>query len=139
MKSKIPTPKFEISNRLVSPLEIDMWNIKGNYADGAWHKLIHVCAKDWAAKKRFAGTATIWSSVMPSANFETYTNACYVAAFGMAGFMNQLETTLSGHISSHVRRSGEMQVERGSWRPYLHLEQGKIWIISDDVEWVESE
>ena len=139
MKLTIPTPKFEISNRMVSPLEIDMWNIKGNYADGAWHQLIHVCTKDWAAKKRFTGKATIWSSVMPCANFETYTNACYVAAFGMAGFMNQLESTLSSHISKYVRRSGEMQVERGSWRPYLHLEQGKIWIINDDVEWVELE
>lgn len=76
---------------------------------------------------------------MPSANFETYTNACYVAAFGMTGFMKQLETTLCVHISKQIRRSDETQVERGSWRPYLHLEYGKIWEISDAVEWVELE
>ncbi|MGZ8945235.1 MAG: hypothetical protein ACXW1W_07375 [Methylococcaceae bacterium] len=139
MKNTIPTPKFEISKCLVSPVEIDMWNIKGAYADGLWHKLIHACVKDWAAKNQFEGKATLWSSVMPSANFETYTNACYVAAFGMAGFMKQLETTLCVHISKHIQRSGEMQVERGSWKPYLHLEHGKIWIISDNAEWGELE
>lgn len=122
---------------MVSPIEIDMWNIKGKYADGVWHELIHACVKDWAAKNRFVGKGTLWSSVMPSANFETYTDACYVAAFGMAGFMKQLESTLSRHIPRQVRRSGEMLVERGSWRPYLHLEHGKIWIASDDVEWGE--
>ena len=76
---------------------------------------------------------------MPSANFENYTNACFIAAFGMAGFMKQLESTLSGHFSRQVRRSGEMQVERGSWRPYLHLEQGKVWSVSDAAEWRELE
>jgi hypothetical protein len=76
---------------------------------------------------------------MPSANFENYTNACFIAAFGMAGFMKQLETTLSGHIPRQVRRSDEMQVERESWRPYLYLEHGKVWIVSDAAEWVELE
>ena len=137
MKTTIPTPNFIINNRMVSPLEIDMWNIKSKYADAVWHELIHACVKDWAAKNQFKGKATIWSSVMPSANFENYTNACFIATFGMAGFMKQLETTLCKHIPRQVRRSGEMQVERGSWRPYLHLEHGKIWMISDHVEWVE--
>lgn len=95
------------------------------------------CVKDWAAKNQFQGKGTIWSSVMSSANFENYTNACFIDAFGMAGFMKQLESTLCGHIPRQVRRSGEMQVERGSWRPYLHLEHGKIWIVDDDAEWVE--
>jgi hypothetical protein len=139
MKNTIPTPKFEINKRMVSSIEIDMWNIKGKYADGVWHKLVQASVKDWSAKKQFEGKATIWSSVMPSANFETYTNACYIAAFGMTGFMKQLETTLYEHIPRQVRRSEEMQVERGSWRPYLHFEHGKIWIVSDDAEWGELE
>ena len=136
---KIPTPKFEINKRMVSPIEIDMWNIKGKYADGEWHELIHACVKNWAAKNQFDGKGTIWSHVMPSANFGDYGDSCCIAAFGMTGFMKQLETTLSGHFSRQVRRSDEMLVERGSWRPYLHLEQGKIWIISDVAEWRELE
>jgi hypothetical protein len=84
MKATIPTPKFEINKRMVSPIEIDLWNIKGKYADGVWHELIHACVKDWVAKNKFEGKATIWSSVMPSANFADYTNACFIAASGMA-------------------------------------------------------
>lgn len=139
MKTTIPTPKFAINKRMVSPVEIDMWNIQGKYADGMWHELIHACVKDWAAKNQFEGKATIWCSVMSSANFENYSSAFFIAAFGLAGFVKQLETTLCGHIPRQIRRSGEMQVERGNWRPYLHLEHGKIWIVSDDVEWREFE
>lgn len=124
---------------MVSPIEIDMWNIKGQYEDGKWHELIHACAKDWAEKSQFEGKGTIWCCVMPRANIETYTNACYVAAFGMAGFMTQLTSTLCRHIPRQVRRSGEMQVERGNWRPYLHLDHGKVWIVSNALEWVELE
>jgi hypothetical protein len=53
--------------------------------------------------------------------------------------MKQLESTLTAHFSRQVRRSDEIQVERGNWRPYLHLERGKIWSVSDDAEWVELE
>lgn len=135
----IRTPTFIISNRPVSALEIDMWNITGQYADGAWHQLIHASVKHWAEKKQFAGIATIWSSTMPSANFGEYTNTCVIAAFSMGGFINQLETTLSDHFPRQVRRAEDMQVVSGSWRPYLHLEHGKIWTALDTAEWAELE
>ena len=133
----IPTPEFVINKRLVSPIEIDMWNIQGKYENGAWHPLVHACVKEWAKKNNFVGKASIWSSVMPSASFETYTNTFYIVAFGMAGFMKLLESTLCDYFPRQVLRSGEMQVKRRTWRPYLHLEYGQIWIIGDDVEWDE--
>ena len=135
----IPTPTFLINKRTVSALEIDMWNITGNYADGAWHQLIQSCVKNWTAKKQFVGLATVWSSTMPSANFGEYTNSCVIAAFGLGGFINQLETTLSDHFPRQVRRAEDMQVVSGSWRPYLNLEHGKIWTALDAVEWGELE
>ena len=139
MRTTIPTPEFKINKRMVSPLEIDMYNIKGPYEDGEWHTLIHECTKKWAAKNQFSGKGTLWSSVMPSANFESYYDVCVITSFGMAGFMKELEITLGWQLRRKVRRSDEMQVKRGIWRPYLHLEQGKIWIVSDAAEWEELE
>jgi len=60
---------------------------------------------------------------MHSLYFESHTNACYIAAFGMTGFMKQLESTLSGHFSRQVLCSNEMQAESEKWRLYLHLER----------------
>lgn len=139
MKTTIPTPEFKMSKRMVSPIEIDMWNIKGRYEDGKWHELIHASVKNWAAKKQFQGKGTIWSTVRDSTNFGDYAQVCCIAAFGMAGFMKQLETTLLGGFWKQVRRSDEIQVRTGSWRPYLHLEHGKIWTVSDAAEWDELE
>ncbi|MGZ3745465.1 MAG: hypothetical protein ACXVBQ_16495 [Pseudobdellovibrionaceae bacterium] len=51
MKITIPTPKFEINKRMVSPIEIDMWNIQGQYEDGKWHELIHACVQRLGGKK----------------------------------------------------------------------------------------
>jgi hypothetical protein len=51
--------------------------------------------------------------------------------------MKQLETTFCGSFWKQVRRSGEMLVRHGSWRPYLHLEHGKIWTVSDAAQWEE--
>lgn len=50
MPNIIPTPEFKLQNRMISPLEIDMWNIEGTYEDGKWHELIHVAIKNWMEK-----------------------------------------------------------------------------------------
>lgn len=42
-------------------------------------------------------------------------------------------------LNPFVLSLSKIEVERGSWRPYLHLEHGKVWIVSDDAEWVELE
>ena len=139
MKNTIPTPKFKLLNRMILPLEIDMWNIQGEYADGEWHELIHDAVKHWAAKKQFEGKATLWDTVMNSTNFGSYSQVCGITAFGMAGFMKQLETTLCRHFSRQVRYSNYTLVTREHWRPYLHLEHGKIWTASDAAEWEELE
>ncbi|MFZ4534930.1 hypothetical protein [Propionivibrio sp.] len=137
MKTTIPTPEFKINKRIVCPIEIDMYNIKGKYQDGNWHALILATAQKWVEKKQFEGKGTIWSRVQPSANFENFTNTCFITAFGMAGFIDQLEINLCAYFSRQVRRSDEMQIEQGNWRPYLHLEQGKIWIVEDEDVWQE--
>jgi hypothetical protein len=69
MKTTIPTPEFKISKRMVSPIEIDMWNIKGRYEYGKWHELIHAIVKNWAAKKQFQGKGSIWSTVRDRRQF----------------------------------------------------------------------
>jgi hypothetical protein len=137
MKSTIPTPKFEISKQMASTLEIDMWNITGKYADGAWHQLIHACVKDWVATNKFKGKATLWSSVIPSSNFNGYGNSCFLAQFGMVGILELLEAKLRSSFPKQVRLSDEVQVIQGTWRPYLHLGHGKIWEISDATAWVQ--
>ena len=122
---------------MICPLEIDMYNISGKYQDGKWHELIQTLVKNWVKSKQFGDKGTIWSSVQPSASFEDFTNACFITAFGMPGFMRYLEVKLCENFPRQVRGSDEMMFERGTWRPYLHLEHGKIWAISDEVEWKE--
>lgn len=138
MKKTIPTPKFNLSKRLVMPLVINMHHLKEEYDNGKWHELIYAEVKYWAEQNQFQGKGTIWSHVMISAEFGGYDQVCCITAFGMTGFIKQLEYTLSSQLSyGNVRRMGDAQVSYGHWRPYLHLEHGKIWIASDAAEWEE--
>jgi hypothetical protein len=139
MNTSPPTLEFKHHKRLVSPLEIDIENIQGQYADGKWHEPIYAAVKHWAAKKEFQGTATIWIREMPSCNFGDYSNTFCLVAIGMPGFMKQLETRLLGSFRKQVRRSDEILVKRATWQPYLHLEHGKVWITSEAGEWKKCE
>ena len=138
MRSIIPTPAFVLQKRLMIPLEIDMYAIEGQYAEGGWHNLIESAIKNWARNNQFQGRGTLWYRRGYSVNFGHQDSSFFITAFGLPKFISFLENYLSP-IRRHVRRSDETKITRGQWFPYLHLEQGKIWSLLDAGEWIELE
>ncbi len=141
MPQTIATPIFEISKKASPTIEIDMWEIQGVYADGKWHQLIHGFVKEWVVENSFQNKATLWSVSFPSVNFFHPGHSFFLVTCGLPNkFLAQLEDFLSTKLSKQVRLSDEVIVARSDgWKPYLHLEQGKVWEYSDYNEWVEVE
>lgn len=125
----ISTPRFKTSKTEKPSLEIKMWEIQGEYADGNWHLLIHEFVKTWNAEHNFENVATIWST--------TYYDSFLIVTCGLpSSFLKQLQSFLETKLRGNVRLSGDVIID-GSWRPYLHLEQGKIWEFCDYNQWSE--
>ena len=118
--------KLKINNSPTPTIEIDMWEIEGKHAEGKWHILIHRYIKSWLASTKFKKTATFWSTVAGSVNFNHYGNSCFIAVFGLPDhFLYDLQEHLAIEIPNQIRFSDEFFVKRSDgWRPYLHIEQG---------------
>ncbi|MDQ4345176.1 hypothetical protein RBU07_03980 [Pseudomonas aeruginosa] len=118
-------------------LAIDMWGIEGPYADGNWHELIHDFARNWVRRNPEQQTATLWSTVQPSALFPNGTS-CYLAGSSKLpfAFLEELESHLLGQFGQHARIGGEILVSKAEgWRPYLHFDSGEAWEQIDAYEW----
>jgi len=118
--------KLKIDKNTAPTIEIDMWEIKGDYADGKWHILIHNYINAWLNNTNFNQTATLWSVVAGSVNFNHNGNSCFIAAFGIPDdFLVGLQECLATEFPTQVRLSDEFLVTRNDgWRPYLHIEKG---------------
>jgi len=139
MRQTINTPRFKLNKTPVPSVEIDMWEIQGEYSDGKWHELIHNYTKQWVSENDFKDRATFWSVVLPSVNFHHQGNSCFIVGCCTPDkVLNGLEVFLSGKFPKQVRLSDEVIATRkDGWKPYLHLEQGKVWEYCDDIEWIE--
>jgi len=118
--------KLKIDNTPSPTIEIDMWNIEGEYADGKWHILIHKHINSWLKHTEFDGTGTLWSVVAGSVNFNHQGNSCFIAFFSLPNeFIISLFESLAAALPSQVGLTDQFIVKRADgWRPYLHIEQG---------------
>ncbi len=139
MRKIIERPLFKLKKTPVPSVEIDMWEIQGEYSDGKWHQLIHNYTKLWVSENDFKDRATFWSVVLPSVNFQHQGNSFFIVGCCTPdSFMSGLAEFLSGKLLKQVRMSDEVIATRkDGWRPYLHLEQGKVWEFCDGFEWIE--
>ena len=139
MKKTINNPTFKLEGTPLPSIEIDMWEIQGEYSDGLWHRLIHSYANQWISENNFKGKATFWSVVLPSVNFHHQGNSFFlVGCYVPDELLNGLKEFLSQKFQKQVRMSDEIIATRKEgWRPYLHLEQEKVWEYCEDFVWVE--
>ncbi len=134
-------PALVQTGESVQTFEIDMYRIKGEFADGEWNELVEKTVQEWVSKEAFGKRATIWLAVAPSVNFGHSDYSAFLAPVGFPeSFIGWVYAALSPKLKRCVRLSDFVIVEQGGgWEGYLHVTKGQTWKPCDSTSWISVE
>lgn len=137
---EIESPKLVIKSGGPFPsIEVDTDHLP---YDGAFEDALYAATKEWVKRKKFSGTATIWTWGTSSCNFIEHgvVWSVFVVPFGLGAGTSFLE-----HLHSHLSRKlncvrfGDYVTpnEDDGWSGVCHVQDGKVFQVIDAITWSE--
>ncbi len=97
-----------------------------------WIEIIAEIVGAWLMNSEFEETGTLWSITQKTVDFGKPVLAEFVLPNGLPGLGEYLLTKLKDGDGNAAMWSSIFFLGQEAWRPFCHVEQGKVWLEAED-------